>query len=155
MGKGRKANLLKFIRKVLINMSSLAIPKRQMPVNYSITGGQTGKQWTTAYIQSHTASWCFNLQWATRLKQSRKIPMFQRVHLVRARPFLGLYANTKTVAREGAQWPQSSILSEEPGLIPSTTTYSSSSGSLTSSYLCRYQTHVVHRHACRQKRLWT
>lgn len=56
MGKGRKANLLKFIRKVLINTSSLAIPKRQMPVNYNITGNQAGKQWATAYIQSHTVS---------------------------------------------------------------------------------------------------
>lgn len=87
MGKGRKANLLKFIRKVLINTSSLAIPKRQMSVNYNITGSQAGKQWATAYIQSHTVSWCFNLQWATRLKQSRRCTMFQGTPLSEHGPF--------------------------------------------------------------------
>lgn len=70
-----------------------------------------------------------------KVKTEQKVSHVPGYTSVRARPFLGLYANTNTVAREGVRWLQSCILSEDPGLIPSTTIYSSSSRSLTSSVL--------------------
>lgn len=122
MGKGRKANLLKFIRKVLINTSSLAIPKRQMSVCQLQHYRKSG--WKTMGHSLHPITHCIMmLQPAVshKVKTEQKVYHVPGYTSVRARPFLGLYANTNTVAREGVRWLQSFILSEDPGLIPRTT----------------------------------